>query len=233
MPRTRARAPARAGSDLSLCCRQVLSEPKAKAPEDARSRPGRRGNGDVERLRGGESAAGGASGSQAPGGSKSSRGAAPAQHRIMASGRCSGGGGDWSYRAVLGCLGGEGDDDARDDAPDEVREVALEPASPTPAGETYEQHLARAGARGRRRRRRGRRRRLGRRDRPVRGGALAAAALRPATGCDVRGCEPPATADGHRAQALRAQRRVRGPAIAPRDGRPRLRVEPTRRRRHV
>ena len=62
----------------------------------------------------------------------------------MASGRCSGGGGDWSYRAVLGCLGGEGDDDARDDAPDEVREVALEPASPTPAGETYEQHLARA-----------------------------------------------------------------------------------------
>ena len=34
----------------------------------------------------------------------------------MASGRCSGGGSDWSYRAVLGCLGGEGDDDARDDA---------------------------------------------------------------------------------------------------------------------
>jgi hypothetical protein len=62
----------------------------------------------------------------------------------MASGRCSGGGGDWSYRAVLGCLGGEGDDDARDDAPDEVREVALEPVSPSRAGETYEQHLARA-----------------------------------------------------------------------------------------
>ena len=63
----------------------------------------------------------------------------------MASGRCSGGGGDWSYRAVLGCLGGEGEgDDARDDAPDEVREVALEPASPTTPGETYEQHLARA-----------------------------------------------------------------------------------------
>ena len=64
----------------------------------------------------------------------------------MASGRCSGGGGDWSYRAVLGCLGGEGeDDDAPDNAPAEVvREVALEPASPTPAGETYEQHLARA-----------------------------------------------------------------------------------------
>ena len=64
----------------------------------------------------------------------------------MASGRCSGGGGDWSYRAVLGCLGGGGDDDdAPDNAPAEVvREVALEPASPTPAGETYEQHLARA-----------------------------------------------------------------------------------------
>ena len=63
----------------------------------------------------------------------------------MASGRCSGGGSDWSYRAVLGCLGGEGEgDDARDDAPDEVREVALEPVSPSRAGETYEQHLARA-----------------------------------------------------------------------------------------
>ena len=45
----------------------------------------------------------------------------PHSSRVMASGRCSGGGGDWSYRAVLGCLGGEGDDDACDDAPDEVR----------------------------------------------------------------------------------------------------------------
>ena len=64
----------------------------------------------------------------------------------MASGRCSGGG--WSSEAaaaVLGCLGGGGDDgDAPDNAPDEVREVALEPASPTTPGETYEQHLARA-----------------------------------------------------------------------------------------
>ena len=43
----------------------------------------------------------------------------------MASGRCSGAGGDWSYRAVLGCLGGGGDDDdAPDNAPAEVvREV--------------------------------------------------------------------------------------------------------------
>ena len=63
----------------------------------------------------------------------------------MASGRCSGGGGDWSYRAVLGCLGGEDDDEAAENAPAEVvREVALEPASPTTPGETYEQHLARA-----------------------------------------------------------------------------------------
>ena len=65
----------------------------------------------------------------------------------MASGRCSGGG--WSSEAaaaVLGCLGGGGDEEeAADNAPAEVvREVALEPASPTPAGETYEQHLARA-----------------------------------------------------------------------------------------
>ena len=51
-----------------------------------------------------------------------------------------------------------------------------------------------------------------------------AAALRPATGRDVRGREPPATAGGHRLQAMRARRRVRGPAaIAPRDGRPRVR----------
>ena len=63
----------------------------------------------------------------------------------MASGRCSGGGGDWSYRAVLGCLGGEDDDEVAEKAPAEVvREVALEPASPTTPGETYEQHLARA-----------------------------------------------------------------------------------------
>ena len=64
----------------------------------------------------------------------------------MASGRCSGSG-SWSYSDVLGCLGGGGgggDDDAVENAPAEVREVALEPASPTPAGETYEQHLARA-----------------------------------------------------------------------------------------
>ena len=66
----------------------------------------------------------------------------------MASGRCSGGGG-WSSEAaaaVLGCLGGGGDDgDAPDNAPAEVvREVALEPVSPSRAGETYEQHLARA-----------------------------------------------------------------------------------------
>jgi hypothetical protein len=46
----------------------------------------------------------------------------------------------------MGCLGGGGgDDDAPDNAPAEVvREVALEPASPTTPGETYEQHLARA-----------------------------------------------------------------------------------------
>ena len=61
----------------------------------------------------------------------------------MASGRCSGGG-SWSEQ-LMGCLGGGGDDDdAAGNAPTEVREVALEPASPTPAGETYEQHLARA-----------------------------------------------------------------------------------------
>ena len=64
----------------------------------------------------------------------------------MASGRCSGGG--WSSEAaaaVLGCLGGGGDEEeAAGNAPAEVREVALEPASPRPAGETYEQHLARA-----------------------------------------------------------------------------------------
>ena len=61
----------------------------------------------------------------------------------MASGRCSGGG-SWSEQ-LMGCLGGGGDDDAAENAPAEVvREVALEPASPTPAGETYEQHLARA-----------------------------------------------------------------------------------------
>ncbi len=64
----------------------------------------------------------------------------------MASGRCSSGG--WSSEAaaaVLGCLGGGGDDDAAAaNAPAEVREVALEPASPTTPGETYEQHLARA-----------------------------------------------------------------------------------------
>ena len=65
----------------------------------------------------------------------------------MASGRCSGGG--WSSEAaaaVLGCLGGGGDDnEAAENAPAEVvREVALEPASPTTPGETYEQHLARA-----------------------------------------------------------------------------------------
>ena len=74
----------------------------------------------------------------------------PHSSRIMASGRCSGGGG-WSSEAaaaVLGCLGGGGDDDdAPDNAPAEVvREVALEPASPTTAGETYEQHLALASA---------------------------------------------------------------------------------------
>ena len=63
----------------------------------------------------------------------------------MASGRCSGGG-SWSYSDVMGCLGGGGgdDDDAAANAPAEVREVALEPASPTTPGETYEQHLARA-----------------------------------------------------------------------------------------
>ena len=62
----------------------------------------------------------------------------------MASGRCSGGG-SWSYSDVMGCLGGGGgDDDAAANAPAEVREVALEPASPTNPGETYEQHLARA-----------------------------------------------------------------------------------------
>ena len=61
----------------------------------------------------------------------------------MASGRCSGGG-SWSEQ-LMGCLGGGGDDEAAENAPAEVvREVALEPASPTPAGETYEQHLARA-----------------------------------------------------------------------------------------
>ena len=61
----------------------------------------------------------------------------------MASGRCSGGG-SWSEQ-LIGCLGGGGDDDdAAGNAPDEVREVALEPASPTTPGETYEQHLARA-----------------------------------------------------------------------------------------
>ena len=64
----------------------------------------------------------------------------------MAAGRCSGGG--WSSEAaaaVLGCLGGGGDDDdAAGNAPAEVREVTLEPASPTTPGETYEQHLARA-----------------------------------------------------------------------------------------
>ena len=63
----------------------------------------------------------------------------------MASGRCSGGG-SWSYSDVMGCLGGGGgdDDDAAANAPAEMREVALEPASPTTPGETYEQHLARA-----------------------------------------------------------------------------------------
>ena len=62
----------------------------------------------------------------------------------MASGRCSGGGGSF-YSELMGCLGGGGDDEAAENAPAEVvREVALEPASPTPAGETYEQHLARA-----------------------------------------------------------------------------------------
>ena len=61
----------------------------------------------------------------------------------MASGRCSGGG-SWSEQ-LMGCLGGGGDDEAAENAPAEVvREVALEPASPSRAGETYEQHLARA-----------------------------------------------------------------------------------------
>ena len=61
--------------------------------------------------------------------------------RIMASGRCSGGG-SWSEQ-LMGCLGGGGDDEAAENAPAEVvREVALEPVSPSRAGETYEQHLA-------------------------------------------------------------------------------------------
>ena len=62
----------------------------------------------------------------------------------MASGRCSGGGGSF-YSELMGCLGGGGDDEAAENAPAEVvREVALEPVSPSRAGETYEQHLARA-----------------------------------------------------------------------------------------
>ena len=46
----------------------------------------------------------------------------------------------------MGCLSGDGGDDeeAAGNAPAEVREITLEPASPTAAGETYEQHLARA-----------------------------------------------------------------------------------------
>ena len=49
----------------------------------------------------------------------------------MASGRCSGGGG-WR-RAVLGASEAAATDEAADNAPAEVvREVALEPASPTP-----------------------------------------------------------------------------------------------------
>ena len=62
----------------------------------------------------------------------------------MASGRCSGGGGSF-YSELMGCLGGGGVDEAAENAPAEVvREVALEPVSPSRAGETYEQHLARA-----------------------------------------------------------------------------------------
>ena len=62
----------------------------------------------------------------------------------MASGRCSGGGVSF-YSELMGCLGGGGDDEAAENAPAEVvREVALEPVSPSRAGETYEQHLARA-----------------------------------------------------------------------------------------
>ena len=61
----------------------------------------------------------------------------------MASGRCSGGGGSF-YSELMGCLGGGGDDEAAENAPAEVREVALEPVPPSRAGETYEQHLARA-----------------------------------------------------------------------------------------
>ena len=62
----------------------------------------------------------------------------------MASGRCSGGGGSF-YSELMGCLGGGGDDEAAENAPAEVVcEVALEPVSPSRAGETYEQHLARA-----------------------------------------------------------------------------------------
>ena len=45
----------------------------------------------------------------------------------------------------MGCLGGGDDNETAENAPAEVvREVALEPASPTTPGETYEQHLARA-----------------------------------------------------------------------------------------
>ena len=61
----------------------------------------------------------------------------------MASGRCSGGGGSF-YSELMGCLGGGGDEAAENAPAEVVREVALEPVSPSRAGETYEQHLARA-----------------------------------------------------------------------------------------
>ena len=119
----------------SLSAGRALSEPKAR--HLTRAVAGRRGNGDVVEV---------ASAPAARAGVNRRVGLPPHSSRIMASGRCSGGG--WSSEAaaaVLGCLGGGGgDDEAADNAPAEVREVALEPASPTPAGETYEQHLARA-----------------------------------------------------------------------------------------